>query len=97
MRTERRKGGALNPDELDPVDLAVLSNRLDGIVREMENTLLRTARSSVIGLARDFSCSIVTREDELLASAEGLPVHVFGSGLLTRAMRRHHPGAGAGS
>jgi N-methylhydantoinase B len=75
----------------DPVDLAVLSNRLDGIVREMENTLLRTARSSVIGLARDFSCSIVTRDDQLLASAEGLPVHVFGSGLLTRAMRRHHP------
>ena len=74
----------------DPVDLAVLSNRLDGIVREMENTLLRTARSSVIGLARDFSCSIVTAEDELLASAEGLPVHVYGSGLLTRSMRRHH-------
>jgi N-methylhydantoinase B len=82
-----------NPDagDFDPVDLAVLSNRLDGIVREMENTLLRTARSSVIGLARDFSCSIVTSDDELLASAEGLPVHVLGSGLLTRAMRRHHP------
>ena len=80
------------PDNtFDPVDLAVLSNRLDGIVRDMENTLLRTARSSVIGLARDFSCSIVTRDDELLASAEGLPVHVFGSGLLTRSMRRHHP------
>jgi N-methylhydantoinase B len=76
---------------LRAVDLAVLSNRLDGIVREMENTLLRTARSSVIGLARDFSCSIVTGEDELLASAEGLPVHVYGSGLLTRALRRHHP------
>jgi N-methylhydantoinase B len=82
---ERRDAG------FDPVDLAVLSNRLDGVVREMENTLLRTARSSVIGLARDFSCSIVTRDDQLLASAEGLPVHVFGSGLLTRAMRRTHP------
>ena len=76
---------------LRAVDLAVLSNRLDGIVREMENTLLRSARSSVIGLARDFSCSIVTGEDELLASAEGLPVHVYGSGLLTRSLRRHHP------
>jgi len=88
-------GEVLDPAEstegFDPVDLAVLSNRLDGIVREMENTLLRTARSSVIGLARDFSCSIVTRDDQLLASAEGLPVHVFGSGLLTRAMLRHHP------
>lgn len=78
------------PGSLRAVDLAVFSNRLDGIVREMENTLLRTARSSVIGLARDFSCSIVTG-DELLASAEGLPVHVYGSGLLARSLRRHHP------
>lgn len=81
----------LRPAGPSAVDLAVLSNRLDGIVREMENTLLRTARSSVIGLARDFSCSIVTGEDELLASAEGLPVHVYGSGLLTRSLHRHHP------
>ncbi len=91
-----RQGGVGSADDFDPIDLAVLSNRLDGIVREMENTLLRTARSSVIGLARDFSCSIVTRDDELLASAEGLPVHVYGSGLLTRAMRRHHPDASPG-
>ncbi|MEZ4331037.1 MAG: hydantoinase B/oxoprolinase family protein [Myxococcota bacterium] len=77
-------------EALRAVDLAVFSNRLDGIVREMENTLLRTARSSVIGLARDFSCSIVTG-DALLASAEGLPVHVYGSGLLARSLRRHHP------
>jgi N-methylhydantoinase B len=92
------RGGerAIDSSGLDPVDLAVLSNRLDGIVREMENTLLRTARSSVIGLARDFSCSIVTRDDQLLASAEGLPVHVYGSGLLTRSMRRHHPELRAG-
>lgn len=76
---------------IDPVDLAVMASRLDGIVREMENTVLRTARSSVVGLSKDFSCSIVSAGDELLASAEGLPVHVYGSGLLTQAMRRFHP------
>ena len=32
---------------LDPVLLAVISNRLDSIVREMTNTLLRSARSAV--------------------------------------------------
>ena len=37
------------------------------------------ARSAVINLARDFSCSIVTGDNRLLAAAEGLPVHVFGS------------------
>lgn len=90
MSSRLESPAASGPDALRAVDRAVFSNRLDGIVREMENTLLRTARSSVIGLARDFSCSIVTG-DELLASAEGLPVHVYGSGLLTRSLRRHHP------
>lgn len=79
------------PMGVDPVDLAVMSSRLDGVVREMENTVLRTARSSVVGLSKDFSCSIVSAGDELLSSAEGLPVHVYGSGLLARAMRRFHP------
>ncbi len=45
---------------LDPVLLSVIANRLDGIVREMTNTLLRAARSAVISSARDFSCCIVT-------------------------------------
>jgi N-methylhydantoinase B len=80
----------------DPVDLAVMSNRFDGVVREMENTLLRAARSSVIGLCRDFSCSIVTGDDELVCCAEGLPVHVYGSGLVSRVMRELHPDLAAG-
>ena len=52
----------------DPIRLAVVSNRLDGICREMTNTLLRSARSSVINQARDFSCAIVTADNELLAA-----------------------------
>ena len=81
----------MSADAFDRVDLAVMANRFDGIVREMENTLLRTARSSVIGLCRDFSCSIVSARDELVASAEGLPVHVYGSGLVSHVMRTLHP------
>jgi len=81
---------------VDRVDLAVMASRFDGIVREMENTLLRAARSSVIGLCRDFSCSIVTATDELIFSAEGLPVHVYGSGLVSRVMRELHPDLAAG-
>jgi N-methylhydantoinase B len=76
---------------LDPALLAVLANRVDTIVREMTNTLLRAGRSAVINVARDFSCSIVTADDRLLASAEGLPVHIFGSHLQTAEMRRRHP------
>ncbi len=78
--------------DLDPVLMTVMANRLDGIVREMTNTLLRAARSAVISSARDFSCCIVTGDDELLAPAEGLPVHIFGCHIQTANMRKYHEG-----
>lgn len=76
---------------LDPVLMAVIANRIDGIVREMTNTLLRTARSAVINSARDFSCAIVTGDNRLLACAEGLPIHIFGSDMQTQVMCDTHP------
>ena len=82
---------AVERGTFDPVLLAVLSNRLEGIVREMTNTLLRSGRSAVLNMARDFSCSLITSENELLASAEGLPVHVIGTEFLAQAMTELHP------
>jgi len=79
------------PLTVDPVLLAVLSNRFEAIVREMTNTLLRSGRSAVLNMARDFSCSLITSENELLASAEGLPVHVIGTEFLAQAMTELHP------
>jgi N-methylhydantoinase B len=75
----------------DGVLTAVLANRLDSVVREMTNTLLRSARSAVINSARDFSCAIVSAEDELIACAEGLPCHIYGAQLQTRQLRKRHP------
>jgi N-methylhydantoinase B len=75
----------------DAVLTAVLANRFDTIVREMTNTLFRTGRSAVLNMARDFSCCIVTAQDELLTAAEGLQAHVLGAGLQTSSMRRLHP------
>ncbi|MGE0483789.1 MAG: hydantoinase B/oxoprolinase family protein [Gammaproteobacteria bacterium] len=76
--------------EMDPVLMAVLSNRLNAIVREMSNTLLRTARSAVLAVVRDFSCSIVTADNQLLCPGEGLPVHIFGSALQSQSMCDTH-------
>ncbi len=76
---------------MDPTLMAVLANRFEAIVRDMSNTLFRTSRSSILNMARDFSCSIITAEDELFAAAEGLQVHVLGAGLQARAMRDLHP------
>jgi N-methylhydantoinase B len=74
----------------DPVLLAVIANRLDSIVREMENTLLRAGRSAVLNMARDFSCALITADNRLLASAEGLPVHVIGMEFLAEAVTDLH-------
>ncbi len=76
--------------EFDPVKLSVLANAFDGIVREMTSGLLRSARSSVINTARDFSCAVLTADNQLLAAAEGVPVHVFGAGPLGEDMVELH-------
>lgn len=76
--------------DIDIVQMTVIANRLDGIVREMENTLLRSGRSAVLNMARDFSCSIITADHRLLATAEGLPVHVIGGERLGAAVAEFH-------
>ena len=76
--------------KIDPVQLLVMANRIDGITREMTNTLVRTARSATL-VARDFSCSIADADHELFAAPEGIPVHVFGTGLLCESMADLHP------
>ncbi len=77
--------------QLDPIELAVMANRMEAVVREMTNTVLLTARSSVIGLARDMSCSIVTPDCQLVAAAESLPIHIYASTLQARSMHQQHP------
>ena len=75
---------------LGAVLTAVLANRFDVIVREMTNTLFRTGRSAVLNMARDFSCCIVTADNQLLTAAEGLQAHVLGAGLQTNSMMELH-------
>jgi N-methylhydantoinase B len=83
--------------ERSPFQLALLSNRFEGIARAMMNTLLRTARSAILNTARDFSCCILTAEDEMLAMAESLPIHVMsGPDLIARYMKEMHPELRAG-
>jgi N-methylhydantoinase B len=76
----------------DVVALAVMTNRMEGVVRKMTNTLFRTARSTVLNTARDFSCCIVTANHEMLVMAESLPIHVIsGPDVISRWLREFHP------
>lgn len=85
-------GEATDAEAFDGVQLALLSNRLDGIVKKMANTLLRTGRSGVLNMARDFSCCIVTANHELLTATESLPIHVLsGPDIMAAWMCEVHP------
>lgn len=82
---------------LDGVQLAVVTARLRGIVKQMANTLFRTGRSGVINTAHDFSCCIVTREGEFLIMADSLPIHVMrSSDRQAQVMKEYHPDLRAG-
>ena len=83
--------------ELDSVQLAVLSARFKGIVKQMANTLFRTGRAGVINTARDFSCCILTGDGEFLTMADSLPIHVMrGSDRQAQVMKEFHPELRAG-
>lgn len=70
----------------------MLTNRFQAIVRSMSNTLVRSARSGVLNTARDFSCCVLTADDELLVMAESLPIHVMsGPDIMARTMKELHP------
>ena len=85
----------MNPEtksDFDGVRLAVLSKRFESVAARMANTLLRTGRSGVLNMARDFSCCVVTADCELVTAAECYPIHVLrGADLMAQAMKSFHP------
>ena len=89
MAQARAEAGREN--RINPVLLPVMANRMDAVCREMTNTMLLAARSSVIGMARDFSCAVITSDNQVLAVAEGFPIHVWGTNIQTRSMQDLHP------
>ena len=50
--------GAVDPgeDDIDPVVFSVVYARLDGILSEMTETILTTARNPILYGAKDFTC-----------------------------------------
>lgn len=89
MNTAKKKDGK---PAIDGVGLALLNHRFEGVARKMANTLLRTGRSGVLNIARDFSCCIVTAQSDLLVTNEGLPIHVLsGPDIMARTMVEFSP------
>ncbi len=61
-------------EEVDPIRIAVIDNRLDAISKEIGLTMLRTSRSPIFSEARDFATAIFDRELRLVAQTAYIPV-----------------------
>jgi N-methylhydantoinase B len=82
---------------MDGVRLAVISNRFDAVVASMMNTIFRSSRSGVLNSAHDFSCCVISADDELVIGAESLAIHMMsGPDLISRAVKAAHPRLRAG-
>ena len=61
---------------VDPVTVSVVGSAFRSICEEMGHAMIRTANSALFVEGRDFSCAIVGRDAELVASANFDPSHL---------------------
>jgi len=63
-------------NKIDPITFSVLVNNLYWITEEMNKNLVRSAFSTNIKIRRDCSCGLYTKNGDLLAQGEFIPVHL---------------------
>src|SRR5262245_25245085 len=61
---------------VDPITVSVIQHRLQAIVEEMGEAMLRTSYSQILNSSRDFSTAICDVDGRLVAQAEHVPIHV---------------------
>ncbi|HIM24718.1 MAG TPA: hydantoinase B/oxoprolinase family protein [Rhodospirillales bacterium] len=63
-------------NELDPIAVEVIRNKLEGIANEMQHSLLRSAFSPIVKEGLDASASLFTLGGETLAQSISIPIHL---------------------
>ena len=63
-------------ENIDPVIFSVVYARLEGILSEMTETILTTARNPILYGAKDFTCTVMSPRAEVLSMHDCLPIHV---------------------
>jgi len=75
---------------MEPYMMSLLASRIGNISIQMNNVIVKSARSAVLALARDCSTAILDGNGDVLAFPAGFPVHVGGSSLAGRALLDIH-------
>lgn len=68
----------MQKEKLDPIIFAVIKARIDGIINEMSEVLLRTSRNPILYAAKDFTNGILSHDAKLLTMTNSIPVHIYG-------------------
>ncbi|MCO6416567.1 hydantoinase B/oxoprolinase family protein [Siccirubricoccus sp. KC 17139] len=76
----------------DPILLAIVQKQLDHVSRQMGWVMTRTARSPIFSQSHDFSCFVGSRHGDVIAQADGIPIHTGGGGFAIRAVLRDFAG-----
>ncbi|AHV97641.1 hydantoinase B/oxoprolinase family protein [Paenibacillus sabinae] len=79
-----------NQVTIAPDLLAILSSKVNSISKQMSYTLQRSARSSVMSSARDFSTAICDGIGDVIALPNGFPVHVANMSLTAKSIFEFH-------
>ena len=75
-------------DPIDPIRLAVVQKQVDHISHQMGWIMTRTARSPIFSQSHDFTCFVATARGEIIAQADGIPIHSGGGGFALKAVLR---------
>ena len=71
---------------IDPIRLAVIQKQADNISQQMGLIMTRTARSPIFSQSHDFTCFVATARGDIIAQADGIPIHSGGGGFALRAV-----------
>ncbi len=81
----------MNQPHCDPISVAVISNRLAAITREMGQIMLLTSRSPIFSESRDFVTAIFDGQGRLIAQTSYIPVLLGAIPFALQAIRdRYH-------
>ncbi|MBI4525011.1 MAG: hydantoinase B/oxoprolinase family protein [Deltaproteobacteria bacterium] len=76
----------------DPILLTVITNRLEGITREMGAGMLRSSRSPIFAENKDFVTAVFDRKLRLVAQTAYIPVLMGASPFAVKAISDHFSG-----
>jgi len=73
-------------ENIDPITFSVILNRFSTIAREMTLALEYTSWTSILALARDFSCAIYDSKARQVCMMDALPIHTNSLHVILRSM-----------